>query len=264
MNVIKKMLPSSLAAQMILMVLLALLLAQVISLVILGGAYRSVLSDINQQSQLRQVESLVQLLEVSSPAEYSSILAASRSSYAWFTVNQRSEIAFSEMTMREQRLMQRLVRRMGEQYQGRILVSINDTQGRDQKVEQAIALVPGEKKVWQGCRNPDNCDHPWHHHRSTMEGREDAGSTAMMQRKRRGPPKLTSLKISVQMQNNLWLNLQASSPVAPPLAARQTLIFLGLSVVFVLLALGFMVRRINPAIENVIKSLKSARCWRAG
>ncbi len=253
MKLVKKILPSSMAAQMILVVLLALLLAQATSLIILGSAYRTLLSDINQKSRLQQMESLVLLLEESPYETYSTILAASRSRNAWFTVNKRSAIHSAEMTSRERRVMSRLLDQIGDSYRERILVNINVRKDSRQGRKDANGWQQGDRNADEDdCENPDNCNKSWHHHHRRMMKR------GMHNRSfREGPDgqvKLTTLKVSVQMHNGLWLNLRASAPEAPPLAARQTLVFLALSVVFVLLALTFMIRRITRPLRMLSKA----------
>ena len=151
MKDIKKILPSSMAAQMIMVVLLALMVAQGVSLVILGGAYRTTLSDINQKTQLRQLGSLVQLLEENEPATYASILNASSSGSVRFSVNTIPEVKPANMTTRENRIIQRLLWRMGEPYQGRIFVAINEPDDNARKIQKALNAVKGEQPDWQSC-----------------------------------------------------------------------------------------------------------------
>ncbi len=55
-NILNKLWPSSLAGQMIAVVLLALVLAQLLSLLILGKAYRTAVSEVSQRVQFQAVD----------------------------------------------------------------------------------------------------------------------------------------------------------------------------------------------------------------
>ncbi|OED48668.1 hypothetical protein ACH42_02265 [Endozoicomonas sp. (ex Bugula neritina AB1)] len=219
-KLLQKLKPASLAAQMILVVLLALIVAQMLSLFILGSAYRTVISDINQKAQFQQVESLIHLLEDSPKEDYKAILTAVRAKGVWFNISESSSINSDAMTTVEKQLAQKMGRQLGEGYQNRTRVVMNRLKGRD-------SLNRNE------CRDRGDCFEP---------KRERYGKNDFFPMH---PPRLLSLKASVQMKNGLWLNLKALAPVAPPLAARQTIVFLITSVFFVLVALWVMVRRIT-------------------
>lgn len=252
---IKKLLPSSLVAQVMAAVLLALLFAQAISLTILGGAYKTALFTINQKSQLQQVESLVWLLESSALDEYGAILAASRSRTAWFTVERSSLVS----TGQDQRLAQQLLERLGSAYQGRIRVVVNS------KAEPDGHMPPlnSDEDAGESCEARQGCEHPWHKRDDSNGGLAGKSRGGMMAWRGQSPAgemmdglavKLTSLKLSVQLQNGLWLNLRAASPLPPPLAAGQTLLFLALSILFVLLALGVMLGRITRPLRMLTRA----------
>ncbi|WP_448216949.1 ATP-binding protein [Endozoicomonas sp. 2B-B] len=63
------------------------------------------------------------------------------------------------------------------------------------------------------------------------------------------PPKQGHFKASVHLNNGLWLNVKATTPAVPPLAPGQTVIFLAVSIFFVLLALAFMVGKITRPMQ---------------
>ena len=56
------------------------------------------------------------------------------------------------------------------------------------------------------------------------------------------------------MDNGRWLSLQAMPPIVPPLLARQTIIFLGTSMILVLVVLAVMVRRITQPLSLLSKA----------
>ena len=219
-KLINKLKPSSLVAQMMLVVLLALIVAQALSVFILGSAYRTVISDINQRARFQQVESLIHLLEESPREEYQAILSAVRAKGVWFNVSSSSSIDPKKMAGGEKRLAKKLEEQLGDDYRNRIRIVVN--------------RLKEDASYHKNCSDRNDCYEPkkdrYDHKYSRFPGHHS---------------KLVSLKTSVQMKNGLWLNLKASAPIAPPLAARQTFIFLGFSSFFVLIALAFMVRRIT-------------------
>ena len=226
MNPFKKLIPSSLVGQMVTVVLLALLVAQLLSLIILGMAYKSVITDSNRMLRFQQVHSLVDLLEDSPEDLYPAVLSASRTPYTWFTVTQESQVDSREMDRVERRLKKRLKVLLGNDYSNRIRV-----QARRESLENTPELSECDDPKCSRTRNHNG------KHARKMEHRQ--------REQFRKASKLISLKVSVQMQNGLWLNLRASAPTIPPLAAGQTVIFLLISIILVLLTLAIMVRRIT-------------------
>lgn len=254
---------SSMVTQMVLAVLVALAIAQIFSFVILGNAYRTVLSDISQKSQFQQIESLVWLLENNPISDYSAILAAARTKNAWFTVDDRSELANRDMNARDKRLMQRLLHLMGNQYKGRILVKVNHS--RDEGLIKSVdskspvfknsSFKSNEQEHWKSakyCSDGDSCQKPWHQHRPMADSRHDGDRRYYREGWR--PPVVTSLQVSVHMLSGDWLNLKAKAPAAPPLAAKQTVIFLVTAMILVLAALAVMVRRITQPLRMLSKA----------
>ena len=124
-KLVNKLKPSSLVAQMMLVVLLALIIAQALSLFILGSAYRTVLSDINQRARFQQVESLIYLLEDSPREEYKAILSAVRAKGVWFNVSSTSSIDSNDMAGGEKRLAKKLEEQLGDDYRNRTRIVIN-------------------------------------------------------------------------------------------------------------------------------------------
>ncbi|MFK0569705.1 ATP-binding protein, partial [Endozoicomonas sp.] len=249
-----KRLWSSMVTQMVLVVLLALVIAQAFSFVILGNAYRTVLSDINQKSQFQQIESLVWLLENNPVDDYPAILAAARTKNTWFTVDDYIEMTDTvlpfSMNVQDKRRMQRLLHLMGDPYKGRIFVKVDHSSGSGEKNSDKKSTESDRWKNIRSCNEGDNCQKPWH--RQMVESGHDGEGRYYREGWR--PPVVTSLQVSVHMLNGYWLNLKARAPVAPPLAAKQTVIFLVTAMVLVLLALAVMVRRITRPLRMLSKA----------
>ncbi len=231
-----KRLWSSMVTRMVLAVLVALVVAQLLSFVILGQAHRAVLSDIRQRSLLQQVESLVWLLENNSDSDYPAILAAARTSNAWYAIDDHNVLAGKHISPADKRLINRLLRLLGDQYQGRVFVDV-DHWGKHTDEEQRPRAAEDCQGSCDRVERTNRPDHPRGYHRKDWR-----------------PPAVTSLEVTVLMDNGRWLSLQAMPPIVPPLLARQTIIFLGTSMILVLVVLAVMVRRITQPLSLLSKA----------
>ena len=230
MTPVKKLLARSFVAQTIALVLLALIVAQIVSLIILGAAYRHAVSDINKSTRVQQVASLVELLENSPPEQYPTILAASRNRHNWYTVSHESQTPGKNWSRGDKVVASNLEQVLGPDYQGRARVRI-----QSKSLDRSFDL--------------DDCDdcfdsrkkHRLHDQKTEHRQKEAFARTS----------KIISLQISVQMKNALWLNLRASAPKHPRLAIRHILLFMGISMLLVIVVLIIMMRRITLPLKHL-------------
>ena len=233
MNQIKKWIARSFVTQTIGLVLLALVVAQLLSLIILGTAYRNAVSDVNKNARIQQVISLVELLESSPSEQYPTILAASRNRYGWYSVSAKSKTPKQKQGRAERVVASHIEQGLGEDYQGLIRVKIkSENLGRSFDFDDCV-----------------DCVTPKHHqryHDKKFEHRQrkDFARTS----------KIISLQISVPMKNGLWLNLRASAPKPPKLAKWHVLLFMGISVLLIMIVLMIMMRRITRPLKLLTSS----------
>lgn len=237
MKSLKKIIPKSFVAQVIAVVLLTLLMAQLLSVLVLWGVHKSVVSDVNRLTRFQQVESLVELLENSPKELYPAILAASRTRYAWYTLSHDSKINFDGDSRVERRLRGDLERLLGKEYKGNIRVKADQ-----QELDKSFDFHDcddddcyGSKKYYRG-------------HGRKFEYRQ--------QEEFKKASRLISLQVAVKMQNGLWLNLRASAPSTPLLVARHTVPFLLIFIVLVMLVLFIMLRRITKPLKGLAEASK--------
>ena len=230
MRRIKKLLARSFVAQTIALVLLALIIAQLVSLFIFGYAYRHAISDINQNTRIQQISSLVELLESSPAEEYPTILAASRNRYNWYTVSHERKTPGGNRSRSEKIVVNNLEQALGADYRNRIRVKIkSENLDRSFDLEDCDDCFDSKKK------------YRYHDRRFEHRQREDFARTS----------KIISLQISVQMENGLWLNLRASAPKSPGLAIGHILLFMGISMLLVVVVLMIMMRRITQPLKHL-------------
>ena len=224
MSRIKKLLSRSFVAQTIALVLLALVVAQIVSLFVLGYAYRHAISDINHNARIQQISSLVELLESSPADEYPTILAASRNRYNWYTVSHECKTPGNNQNRGERIVASNLERVLGSDYQDRVRVKI-----KSENLDRSFDL--------EDCDDCFDSRKNYRDHDRRLEHRQREAFARTS--------KIISLQISVQMENDLWLNLRASAPKPPRLAVVHILLFMGISMLLVIVVLLIMMRRIT-------------------
>ena len=231
MNRIKKLIARSFVAQTIALVLLALIVAQILSLFILGTAYRNAVSDVNQSARIQQMISLVELLESSPEEQYPTILAASRNRYGWYSVSHEAKTSGKYDSRREKFVAGKIEQGLGRDYRGQVNVKI-----KSETLDRSFDF--------DDC---DDCDERkkryYHHHDRKIEHRQREAFTRTS--------KIISLQISVQLNNDLWLNLRASAPKPPKLATGHILLFMGISMLLVIVVLMIMMRRITQPLKRL-------------
>ena len=229
MKRIKRLLSKSFVAQTIGLVFLALIIAQILSLLILGTAFRSAVTHVNQNIRVQQIPSLIELLESSPAEQYPTILAASRNRYTWYTVTSESKTPDNIQGRGERMVVRDLERALGADYRGRVRVKI-----MSENLERSFDREDYEHKKY----------YRKHDREIEYRQREAFARTS----------KIISLQISVQMSNDFWLNLRASAPKPPRLAIGHILLFMGLSMLLVIVVLMIMMRRITQPLKRLTNS----------
>lgn len=218
--------PQKLLGQMIVLVLLALLLAQGISLWILSNAHRKAVEGYNQRFWIRQLSAMVVLME-SSPRELHPVILG-----AWkrpgVSIQQLAEptVDMADKAV-EIRLARQLVGRLGDNYRNKVRVDVTIGGPPPLPESHTPPLADSHRRDWG---EPWNVDHR--------------------------PPRLRleELAIAIQLQDGSWLQTRALAPIAPPLAAKPTLIFLVVSVVLVLAVVIWRLRKITRPLNQLTRA----------
>ena len=230
MSRIKKLLSRSFVAQTIALVLLALVVAQIVSLIILGTAYRHAVSDINQTARIQQISSLVELLESSPPEQFPTILTASRNRNNWYTVSHECKTPGNNRSRGEKIVASHVERMLGPNYRDRVRVKI-----KSENLDRSFDL--------EDCDDCFDDKKKYRYHDRKFEHRQrEAFARAS---------KIISLQVSVEMENGLWLNLRASALKPPKPATGHILLFMGISMLLVIVVLIIMMRRITQPLKRL-------------
>ncbi len=233
MALLKRLWPSSLAGQMVIVVLITLLSAQAISLWILSSAHRNVIYDASELQLIQRTITLTRLLDETPEVYHSRMVKAASTAPATFWLASNSHIPEDVESRLDQRFIAKLSRELGEPYRGRV-------------------------RAWLSRYGKPHCMHP-SHRRNSEEWAKNSSRTCRNPSHRRfdshsGKPAAPFVNFSIQLNDGQWLNLSARSPSIPPLVARQTGLFLLLSGLMLMLVIILMVRRITRPLGELTQS----------
>ncbi|GAA5317419.1 MAG: HAMP domain-containing sensor histidine kinase [Candidatus Pelagadaptatus aseana] len=215
--------PKTLFPRMLLLIVLALLLAQGISLWVLSSAHRDVLRDQGNRFQLRQFISLVQLLEEIPESLHRDAADAWRRPGLQLGFYDESPVAPAQ-NYPALSLQQLVVDSLGEGYSGRVCLQLQQL---------------GPRRSDGKYRHDDDDEHEFddddaeyhHHRRSKKPARE--------------------LSVAVRLNSGRWFSARLHLPVIHPRFAYPTLVFIGSAVVLVLLVVFWQLRKITRPLRSL-------------
>lgn len=248
--------PRKLLSQMVILVVLALVLAQGISLWILSSAYQNAMLDNSERHIVRQFASAVILMEQTPPELHRNILRAWRRPGLYFSINDLApeELQAAAMTAPEVRLQQSLVRWLGDEYQGRVRVLLELDQRRMERDEADRREGDGRDESRRDeSRRDENRDEGRNDEKSVSPDRaRDSDSKSWRQR----PPPLPvrQLIIAVELNDQRWFVGQMAAPDFSPLAARHTLTFVVVASILVLLVVFWQLRKITRPLSLLARA----------
>ncbi|MRI32755.1 hypothetical protein EOPP23_07110 [Endozoicomonas sp. OPT23] len=210
--------PVSTTGQMVAVVVTALICSVLASILVLGGAYDRMVSGIKQGAIVQRTVTLVDLLNSSPPELHSSIVKAANSRNERIRVDRSSLVKKHTTSAAEKRLKETLESKLGEAYQGRV---------------QVVLKRRDNKKPHPNKHESRDRDQPPRHFKNWRK------------------PSLDILKIAVQLDSGLWLNMMSEALKPARLLVGQTLLFLAVSLVFVILAVVLMLRRITRPLKQL-------------
>jgi signal transduction histidine kinase len=207
---VSRLWPKSLAGQLVLIVLLALVAGQALSFAIFADERRAALRTANREQVLARTATLVRLLEETPPYLHAPILAASSSRQLRFQVAAASAVDAGEDWHARNRLARHLAGLLDGNGGRPVLVDIRDDHA---PLRNLIGFAPldeatGRPRYWQGRRAA------------------------------------IGLVVAVRLPDGGWLNAETAFP-APPAWGLPNLVSLALSAALVGLAVVLAVRRLT-------------------
>ncbi len=209
------LIPKSMTAQMVLVILLTLAIAQALTALILYDAHKTNIYQSAQGQLISHTTQLARKLSQAQPAFYGSMVEAASSPRARYSISLQSsldDLDHSDMRNRKARRIEQL---LGPDFKNSVRVRISPHHGHTRLSERCVT---DPLTAERSCR-------------------------PMPQK--RAPRETNFIAMSIQLPNQSWLNLAAEAPAIEPLAARQTIVFLIIASTLVLLVIIFMVRRIT-------------------
>jgi signal transduction histidine kinase len=225
--------PRRLAAQLIALLLSALVVSQAVSLIILLDERRLALRAAERAQVLARTASIVRLMEATPPTLHPQILSTASSPRLRFSVDDDHAVDDSVETHRHNPLQQRLADLVGGSAR-QVLVELSDQtpqmwgwferargadEGGAERAEDGPALRPAAAAQWQRGRH-----HAWRH---------------------------MSLIASVQLADGRWLNVETRFPRVSAAAAAPSLISTGVMAVAISVIVVLMIRRMTRPMADL-------------
>ena len=224
--------PKRLAAQLIALLLFALVASQAVSLVILLDERRHALRAAERAQVLARTASIVRLVEGTPPALHPHILRTASSPRLRFWVDDAQAVDAAVAAHRDNPLQERLADLLDGSAQ-QVLVELSDER----------------REIWRWFERPRDDDDE-----QRVDGDHALRQTAAAAERRREHRRKwrpISLIASVQMTDGRWLNVETLLPRASPAAALPSLIGTGVMAVAISVIVVLMIRRMTRPMADL-------------
>ena len=217
-----KLVPQSLAGQRIALLLIALVLSQVATVLILADERRYALRAANREQVLARTAVLVRLVEQTPAGLHEGLLTAARSPRLAFFIAGESGVERPPATALERRMARRLTELIGDGRQARVSL-----RGRE-----PWSLRNWDQQWRRGERHGDDDD-------------DDDDNDKHWHRHHWQPPAPINLLASVPLADGSWLNAETALPPPPRAWTWFPMLSMGLMALAILLIVILSVRRIT-------------------
>jgi signal transduction histidine kinase len=224
--------PRRLAAQLIAVLLFALVASQIVSLVILLDERRHALRSADRAQVLARTASIVRLLEATPPELHPHVVRTASSTRLRFWVDDERAVDATVEAHRRNPLQQRLDDLL-EGSAHRVLVELTDESG--------------EMWSWFERRSDDNDEERIDGDRALRQ----TAAAAEWRREHHRKWRQMSLVASVLLTDGRWLNVETRLPRASPAAALPSLIGTGVMAVAISVIVVLMIRRMTRPMADL-------------
>ena len=228
--------PRSLAGQMIALLLLALVVAQGITLAIYLDERRHALRAAERAQALSRLVSVVRLLGDTPPELSERITRTASGPRLGFWLAAESTVDAGEPEALDRPLQRRLTKLLSGTGSGRVLVRLEDS-------ERFLAWRKARRDARREARRADDDDDHGEYRRAEWRKRE------YWEKRRHRLP--LSLTISVRLADGRWLNAATLVPFNGPAWAWPSLLSMGLMALAILVIVAFSVRRITRPLRTL-------------
>mgnify|MGYP002700324191 FL=1 len=241
MTIVRKLWPQKLLTQMIVLVILALLLAQGISAWLLSRAFQDQMLMHSERHFSRQFGAMISLLEQAPENLHGTVLQAwkrpgLRFNFASALPDDLRESPLEHKT-REMRVKRLMLKKLGEQYRGRIEVRLQMASADE--MEHRPHSFPASSRE-QNKR---------FHRTKDSHGAEFKRPSFYRPRL-----KIKQLMLAVRLDSGKWFVANTAAPDFSPMATKQTFNFVIIASVLVLLVVFFQIRKITRPLSSLAKA----------
>ncbi len=232
--------PRRLAGQIILLLLLALVLSQFVTLAFFLHERREAVRSVTREQVLLRVAAAVRLLDETPPALHRRVVRSANAPLLRFWLSPTSAVLAQEPNAPQRRLS----RLLEDSSAGEVRVDLSG------QPNLYGGPPPGDRSPWDrpprddqfSGREREGRERDWHD--DDDEGHDDDFGSGLS-------PRLIGLTISVQLADRRWLNAQSALPVSAPLWALPSLVSTVLMAAALILIVVFMIRRITRPMDNL-------------
>ncbi len=219
--------PASLAGQLLILLLIALIAAQAITLIMFADERRGALAQLARDSVVSRTAALVRLIENTPTDIHDEILTATSSRALKYWVANEAALEATGKGKGDRRLAAFLVEQTGDAHDVRVDVT---------RAADKPARRPPDFKGHKHKRSADNHPHkPW-----------TLNNFSPFQK----PEEFITLTVSVSLQNGQWLNMATSYPL-PRYPLQPLFVSIGLTALGIIAIIGFMVRRLTRPLREL-------------
>jgi len=236
--------PRSLAWQLIVLLLLALVLAQAISLLIFADERRLALLAANREDVLARTATIVRLLDEAPPVLHERLLASASTGRLRFWLDSTSAVGRHATRHRNNNLARRLRGLIGAEDGVAVLVDVRGRQSPDSWDDWDEWFL-GPAWGWFRAMGDDDEDDDGVEFREYRYPMGRPGG--------RGPPPL-SLIVAIGLGDGRWLNAETLMPPATPGWAAASLLAMGVMAVLVCAITIVVVRRITRPMAQLARA----------
>ncbi|WP_428700232.1 ATP-binding protein [Stappia sp.] len=222
--------PHSLAGQLIALLLIALVVAQVLTLWLFAGERRVALVELARNTIVSRTVSLVRLVEDATETQRPEMLRAISSRFLWFWIDETPALGNTGKGKTDRRIAGMLAEELGAEREIRVDVSHRPP----------VREAPSRRRIDVGERDGDEDSR-------AEDGRTDEGRRHGRDRWRDAP---VSLTLSVGLSDGLWLNASSRFRV-PRNTLLPVLVAVALMAAAIIAIIALTVRRLTRPLREL-------------
>lgn len=234
MKFLKRLFPKSMSGQLIVLILLTLTVSHTISSSIFIGERRDALEEATRGEVLARTATIARLISVSPTDLHSQILENAQSPFVVFSVTNESATDNVPQSPRELRVAARLIEMLNTE------------------ANQVHVRLGRKKKTFAGNGDDDGNGDPAREYKNDTDKYRNLDPRENGKRWRRHFK--WGIQISLQLQDGTWLNSATRSPIRKNSWTLQPLLALALSIVLIVAAVLFSVRRITRPLAKLAQA----------